>query len=96
MIIQKITPGYVIQQFDSEKKQFVFQEFIGGDEIDYEDTEGNALNELEVESFGLDKAAPLHFNMVQPPVSCKKCGSLLEHDRCTDENCPFAYKEQES
>ena len=31
MKINKITSGYVIQVFDTEKKQFVSQEFVAGD-----------------------------------------------------------------
>ena len=28
------------------------------------------------------------------PQTCKKCGSDLVHDRCTDETCPYSDREQ--
>lgn len=29
-------------------------------------------------------------------TTCKKCGSPLEHDRCTDETCPYSDYDQNS
>lgn len=43
MIVNKITTGFVIQQFDTELKRFINQEFIAGDECDYEDQDGNPV-----------------------------------------------------
>lgn len=43
MIIKKIVTGFVIQSFDTETNQFVSQEFIAGDENEYEDENGKAL-----------------------------------------------------
>ena len=41
MLIKKITTGFVIQVFDTEKKDWVSQEFVCGDECDYETDETN-------------------------------------------------------
>lgn len=57
MIVNKITIGFVIQQFDTETNTFVSQEFIAGDEVTYENQMGEA-----VDSF----LEYLPFEMVQP------------------------------
>ena len=44
MIVNKITTGYVIQKFDTETNKFISQEFIAGDEVDFEDEQGNAVD----------------------------------------------------
>ena len=56
-IINKITHGFVVQQFDSDTCKFVHQEFIAGDEIEFEDVQGNTI-----------EAFPeyLEFDMIQP------------------------------
>ena len=36
MKIQKITSGFVIQTFDTDAQSWVSQEFVAGDECDYE------------------------------------------------------------
>lgn len=41
MIINKITIGFVIQQFDTEQGKFTSQHFVAGDEVSYEDGLGN-------------------------------------------------------
>ena len=67
MIINKITTGFVIQQFDTEKQKFVSQEFIAGDEVDWE-TEVGEPADMDV---FFDNESPifntyLPFNMEQP------------------------------
>jgi len=57
MIVNKATTGFVIQKFDMETRQFICQEFIAGDEVDFENEDGDP-----VESF--DEYLP--FNMKQP------------------------------
>jgi hypothetical protein len=45
----KITAGFVCQTYEKDKSgKFVcvFQEFIAGDMVDYEDRQGNALKEV--------------------------------------------------
>lgn len=43
--IRKITNGYVVQLYDKERGQFVSQEFIASDEVDYEDEDGKSLGD---------------------------------------------------
>lgn len=61
MIIKKITIGFVVQDFDTDKGEFVSQEFIAGDEVDVEDEHGNGVDD----TVAID-AAYLPFDMVQP------------------------------
>ncbi len=61
MIQKKITTGFVVQTYDTKKKRWIDQEFIAGDECDYEDENGNPLDETaEIRN----KYLP--FDMVQP------------------------------
>jgi len=46
MIINKITYGYVVQAFDTEKQQFVSQSFYAGDKVFYETRDGSPVDEL--------------------------------------------------
>lgn len=46
MIYNKITVGFVSQQYDSETGKCIFQEFIAGDEIEYEDENGNPVEDF--------------------------------------------------
>ena len=59
MLVRKITHGFVVQVFDTEKGRFVSQEFVAGDEVAYEDSHGEAVDSDMV-------AAYLPFHMVQP------------------------------
>jgi hypothetical protein len=58
MILNKITTGFVIQQYDTETKKFVSQEFIAGDEVEWEQ-DGDTIAPPEDKPY-------LFFNMVQP------------------------------
>lgn len=61
--IFKITTGFVTQVFDTEKQEFVEQDFHAGDQTDYEDFDGNPLSDK------IQKMIDTHylpFNMVQP------------------------------
>lgn len=57
MIVNKITTGFVVQRLDTETRQFIAQEFIAGDQVDFENEYGEP-----VESF----AEYLPFEMKQP------------------------------
>jgi hypothetical protein len=63
MIINKITVGFVIQTFDTEKKQFIHQEFKAADEVTWENQDGS-----RAESPGTDiiEEPYLNFDMKQP------------------------------
>ena len=56
-IVKKITVGFVIQEYDTETGKFVSQEFMAGDQVDWEDEDGNAIPKED---------AYLSFEMVQP------------------------------
>lgn len=63
MKIKKITTGFVIQTFDTEKQEFIEQEFVAGDTVDVEDETGNPIEDQEIT--GIDEKY-LPFEMVQP------------------------------
>jgi hypothetical protein len=46
MVIKKITCGFVIQTFDTDRGENVctHQEFIAGDPVDFEDANGEVVN----------------------------------------------------
>ena len=75
MIINKITHGFVIQQFDTDKGRYVEQEFIAGDPVEYETTRVNGGGEFVDDSGNIlgdvSSSMPhpepyLSFHMVQP------------------------------
>jgi hypothetical protein len=55
----KITIGFVIQAFNNDG-ECISQEFIAGDQVDYEDTEGWPLDNIP------EKEQYQPFDMVQP------------------------------
>lgn len=66
MVIKKITPGFVVQTWDTKLQKFTGQEFVAGDQCDCEDEIGNPVDpDLMVDP--IDGAEPyLPFDMVQP------------------------------
>jgi hypothetical protein len=66
MLLKKFTTGYVTQVFDTDKREFISQDFTAANgEVDYEDEDGNAIG---CDSF-LDKGGDevyLPFEMKQP------------------------------
>tara|TARA_Y100000034_G_scaffold85892_2_gene102973 strand:+ start:1007 stop:1342 length:336 start_codon:yes stop_codon:yes gene_type:complete len=66
MIVKKITTGFVIQTFATEQGVFVRQEFVAGDECDYEDEDGSPLETIDAFKDTKGKEAYLPFEMVQP------------------------------
>ena len=57
--IRKITTGFVIQRWDKKTGKFLGQEFVAGDEVDYEDEFGKSIDDEEPEY--------REFEMVQDP-----------------------------
>ena len=51
MILHKITTGFVVQKFDSESGRCLSQEFVAGDQIEWEDQTGNTI---ENGKYGID------------------------------------------
>jgi hypothetical protein len=81
MIINKITPGFVTQTFNTTTKQFVSQTFTAGNTVDYEDQFGDTLSpeKMKQHGFGPDvETEPyLPFDMLQPseiPFAGQKLG----------------------
>ena len=64
MIINKVTYGFVVQQWDTEKKQWIGQEFVAGDVVEFEDETGDMIDDAVRE--GIENEPELFFNMVQP------------------------------
>ena len=44
MRINKITTGFVVQVFDTDLGRFISQEFVAGDQVDYEDEDGDPVD----------------------------------------------------
>ena len=66
MIINKITPGYVIQQFDTDLDKWIKQEFFAHDEgVTYENELGDELEFTEI-PFKTEKEPYLPFIMDMP------------------------------
>ncbi len=57
--VRKITYGYVIQRWDAKTDKFLGQEFVAGDQVDYEDESGDFTEKREPEY--------QKFDMVQDP-----------------------------
>ena len=64
MIINKITVGFVVQKYDTMTDSWVSQEFVAGDQVEYENKNGEAVNP---EIMG-EPEPYLGFDMVQPLV----------------------------
>jgi hypothetical protein len=47
MIVNKITNGFVVQQFDTETRRFIGQEFIADDEVTFEDEYGERVKPFD-------------------------------------------------
>jgi hypothetical protein len=63
MQLKKITTGFVIQTIDTNTGTLINQEFIAGDQCDYEDGEGNTVDPDEL----FDGDEPYFpYDMVQP------------------------------
>ena len=64
MIVRKVTTGFVIQEFDSETGRCVSQEFVAGEQVEWEDRQGNCISD---EEFGIDLDGLYHpLEMKQP------------------------------
>ena len=63
MLINKVTTGFVVQVFDTDKRCFVSQSFVAG-ECAYEDRHGEPVEPSLLVVNG--EEAALAFEMVQP------------------------------
>lgn len=88
MKINKITDGFVIQVFDTETGKYLSQNFTAGANVDYENEQGQTLNDLDMKqyNFGPDAASEpyLPFDMVQPTpelsIALKLCREQIQQD----------------
>ncbi len=60
--INKITVGYVVQVFDTETREWESQEFIGSDDVSYEDAE----NGDSTDASWMENVSDLPLEMLQP------------------------------
>jgi len=64
MIVRKITTGFVVQEFDADTGRCVSQEFVAGEQVEWEDRQGNAISDGD---FGIDLEGLYHpMEMKQP------------------------------
>ena len=68
MKIKKITTGFVVQTYDTEKKEFIEQEFLPLDYYGFEDEEGKLV---DASLFPDDDIPYMPFDMVQPKNKLK-------------------------
>jgi hypothetical protein len=61
MTVRKITTGFVIQEYDVDAKEWISQEFVAGDLVDWEDENGESVDCFD------DVYLP--FDMKQPDLS---------------------------
>ena len=62
--MKKITAGFVIQEFN-DKGDCVRQEFVAGDDVSFEDNNGNPID-WEEDHYEILEKAYHPFDMVQP------------------------------
>lgn len=61
MIVNKITHGFVIQSWDTKKKKWINQEFVAGDDVEYE-CDGISM---DLQTAPLDEYLPFHMEQPQ-------------------------------
>lgn len=61
MIIRKVIYGFVVQVYDTQTQKFVSQEFVAGDDCEYETVAGESIDDGEDLVDG-----ELSLHMVQP------------------------------
>jgi hypothetical protein len=67
VVVNKIVNGLVIQQFDTETRRFIGQEFIADDEVTFEDEHGERVKPFDEN---------LAFEMKQPNWKRGRCAQL--------------------
>lgn len=66
MIVKKIVVGYVIQEFDTDIEEFVSNQFIASDDVEWEDENGVNLDPDNFVCLSDGTLPYLNFDMVQP------------------------------
>lgn len=87
MIISKITIGFVVQRFDTDRQDWVDQEFVAGDQCEYETEDGSPINVQDFIDRVVARQEPyLQYDMVQPTDYCH-CGAKLGADSVGGGRC---------
>lgn len=64
MILRKVTMGFVVQEFDAATGRCLSQEFVVGEQVDWEDRGGHPIGDGD---FGIDLEGLYHpIEMKQP------------------------------
>lgn len=64
MILNKITHGFVIQSYDTKEQKWIGQDFVAGDDVEWEKEGGFLIPHGEVPEDVLNNYLPFH--MEQP------------------------------
>jgi len=80
MLVKKITVGFVVQTFDTERGQFVGQEFVAGDDVAYEDDKSEAVDNSLLETDGTEAYLPYDMVQPEPPRKCVRVEYDLDYD----------------
>jgi|SaaInlV_130m_DNA_2_1039683.scaffolds.fasta_scaffold58362_2 hypothetical protein len=72
MKVKKITTGFVIQEYDVDAKEWISQEFVAGDQVEWEDENGESVDSVD--------DAYLPMNMVQPRQKFRIGMGVLENN----------------
>ena len=81
-MIKKITVGFVVQQFENDGT-FISQEFIAGDQVDYEDEDGESID-IDMD-FDLNGNPYQAFDMVQSTDSSETSNAKNKGEvKCMD------------
>ena len=65
MKVKKITVGFVVQEYDTDKEEWIGQEFVDSDQVEWEDENGEHIDSVA--------SSYLPMAMVQPwPTTLKE------------------------
>ena len=88
MIVKKVTTGFVIQRYDTETETFVSQEFVAGDQVDWEDEDGKSLDPDDFVVKGDGTLPYLPFDMVPPAFMDNGEVESVEEATNDQDKCP--------
>jgi hypothetical protein len=61
MIVKKITTGFVVQTYDTDLECCINQEFVAGDQVDWEDEYGESIDEVDLPYQPFDMVQNQHY-----------------------------------
>ena len=89
-MIQKITEGFVVQEFDPKTGKFIDQHFITGDKAHWEDNSeqpGKNIDPPTDEYLPFDMVQPKDMEDVNEPLETKKAFIILDDQDYHDDSC---------